>query len=310
MVNRRRVLRVAGGLLALALFLLAVWVLRNQLSGITRAQILHEVRSLPVSRIWASFALMALGYLALGASDLLALRYLHRSLSLSKVVLTSFISYAFANSLPLSFMVGGWVRYRFYSQWKRAAGTVRQVVGFTVLTYALGLTTAVAVVFTLQPTTVPQLLNLPIASTRPAGIAALVVTVGYLLWSAQGGTLRVLKWKAVPPPLPTSLLQIAVSLADWVLSAATLYVLLPTAAHVTFLGFFGLFLLGQLAALVAQVPGGLGVFEAVMVATLRHSIPVPALFGALVAYRVIYFLVPLVLAMILLATSEVVRWFR
>src|ERR1700682_47614 len=122
MVKRRRVLRVAGGLLALALFLLAVWVLRNQLSGITRAQILHEVRSLPVSRIWASFALMALGYLALGASDLLALRYLHRSLPLSKVVLTSFISYAFANSLPLSFMVGGWVRYRFYSEWKRAAG--------------------------------------------------------------------------------------------------------------------------------------------------------------------------------------------
>jgi uncharacterized membrane protein YbhN (UPF0104 family) len=310
LMKKRRVLRFLGGVLAFALFVAAVWVLHRQLAGTTWAQVLAALRSLPKSRLAASLALMGLGYLALCGSDLLALRYLDRSLSLGKVVLASFISYAFANNLPFSFLVGGWVRYRFYSEWKHAAGKVRSVVLFTVLTYALGLATAIAIVFTLEPTGIPRLLNLPLHSTRPVGLTALVSVAGYLTWSALRGKVRVREWKIVPPPLTTSLLQITVSLADWVLSAATLFVLLPEASGVSFLSFFGIFLLGQLAALVAQIPGGLGVFEAVMLTMLRHSVQVPVLFGALVAYRIIYFLMPLVLAMALLGGTEVRRWWK
>jgi uncharacterized membrane protein YbhN (UPF0104 family) len=272
LMKKRRVLRVLGGVLAFGLFVAAVWVLHRQLADTTLAQVVGALRSLPASRLAASLALMGLGYLALGGSDLLALRYLHRPLSLGKVVLASFISYAFANNLPFSFLVGGWVRYRFYSEWKHAAGNVRSVVLFTMLTYALGLATAIAIVFTLEPTGIPRLLNLPLRSTRPVGLTALACVAGYLMWSALRGKVRV--------------------------------------RDVSFLSFFGIFLLGQLAALVAQVPGGLGVFEAVMLTMLRHSIQVPVLFGALVAYRVIYFLVPLVLATALLGGSEVRRWWK
>jgi uncharacterized membrane protein YbhN (UPF0104 family) len=104
------------------------------------------------------------------------------------------------------------------------------------------------------------------------------------------------------------LLQIAVSLADWILSGAALFVLLPGSHPVAFFGFFGLFILSQVAALIAQVPGGLGVFEAVMLATLVPPLTAPALFGALLAYRVIYFFLPLIVAVALLGTREIVRW--
>jgi uncharacterized membrane protein YbhN (UPF0104 family) len=113
--------------------------------------------------------------------------------------------------------------------------------------------------------------------------------------------------KITPPPLATSALQIAVSLADWILSGAALFVLLPGPQRVPVLGFFGVFLLAQLPALIAQVPGGLGVFEAVMVAMLRHQIPIPRLLVALLAYRVIYFLIPLVIAAGLLVAKEIGR---
>jgi uncharacterized membrane protein YbhN (UPF0104 family) len=110
------------------------------------------------------------------------------------------------------------------------------------------------------------------------------------------------------PTLRRALAQIAVSAADWVFSGAALYVLLPH--RVPFHVFFAVFLLGQIAALVAQVPAGLGVFEAVVLWSLRPAIPTPALLIGLVGYRVIYFLLPLLLATSMWGLREARLWYR
>jgi hypothetical protein len=97
-----------------------------------------------------------------------------------------------------------------------------------------------------------------------------------------------------PATLGRALAQIAVSAADWVFSGAALYMLLPHA--VPFHVFFAVFLLGQIAALVAQIPGGLGVFEAVILWGLRPALSTPAILVGLVGYRLVYFLLPLLVA--------------
>ena len=86
--------------------------------------------------------------------------------------------------------------------------------------------------------------------------------------------------------------------------------LLPPQHPLSFPGFFGIFILSQIAALVAQLPGGLGVFEAVMLATLTPAIAPAAVAGALLTYRMIYFLLPLLIATGLLAIREVIRLLR
>jgi uncharacterized membrane protein YbhN (UPF0104 family) len=139
------------------------------------------------------------------------------------------------------------------------------------------------------------------------GWAATAGILAYLGWSANRKQLRVARWSFAPLPFLTSLLQIAVSLADWILSGAALFVLLPGSHPVAFFGFFGLFILSQIAALIAQVPGGLGVFEAVMLATLVPPLSASALFGALLAYRAMYFFLPLLVAIVLLGTREIAR---
>jgi uncharacterized membrane protein YbhN (UPF0104 family) len=247
------------------------------------------------------------GYLTFAGYDLVALRHIKRSLSLGKVIVSSFIGYALANNAPLSFLVGGSVRYRLYSSWGLASKDTTALVLLNVLTYALGLTAAAAVAFTLEPKAVPDVVSLPFESTRPLGVAALVAVAAYLAVSRYGKPLRIQRWLLALPPLPTSLLQIGVSLADWLLSAAALFVLLPGSDAVSFFGFFGLFLLGQIAALIAQLPGGLGVFEAVMLATLTPALPTSGVFGALLAYRVIYYFVPLMVAALMLGTRQVAR---
>jgi uncharacterized membrane protein YbhN (UPF0104 family) len=100
--------------------------------------------------------------------------------------------------------------------------------------------------------------------------------------------------------------QIGVSLADWVFSGAALYVLLPS--RVPFHVFFAVFLLGQIAGLIAQVPAGLGVFEAVMLWGLTPALSTPSVLVALVGYRLVYFFLPLIIATGIWAWREGRRW--
>ncbi len=279
-------------------------LLLHELRELTLQDIARQLRSFDPARLLASLVLSVLGYLTLAGYDLVALRYLRHALSVRRVLLTSFLGYALANSIPFAVLVGGSVRYRFYSRWGLSARDTTALVLFNTLTYSLGLATAAAVAFTLEPRTVPRLLGLAFASTRPLGFTALLFVSVYLAWSAHRRPLRLGKRVLAPPPLATSLGQIGVSLGDWALSGAALFVLLPSGS-VSFVGFFQVFLLGQMAALLAQLPGGLGVFDAVMVTMLTPEIPVPSVVVALLAYRVVYFLLPLGVATALLGVREI-----
>jgi uncharacterized membrane protein YbhN (UPF0104 family) len=197
------------------------------------------------------------------------------------------------------------VRARFYADARLSPGDTTRLVLFNTGTYALGLLAAAGLAFTFDPDAVPGLLRLPLHSTRPLGIIALGLLAGFLLWSwREGPQLHVRGHTFRPTGLRMSLARVGVSLLDWILSGAALFVLLPGSEALGFPGFLGVFMLGQIAGLVAQLPAGIGVFEAVVVGTLDPTIPVPAVLGALLAYRVIYYLLPLLGAAVILAAHE------
>ena len=199
-------------LLGLALFLLAIWVLRRELHAVTLHQIWRELRSITLPQLAASLALTALGYLALSGYDWLGLRHLGRSLSWPRLIFASFVSFALANNLPFAFVVGGSVRYTLYSGWGVPAAETAALVVFNLGTYALGLTAAAAIAFTASPGEVPRLLHLPISTTWPLGVLAVALLLVYLFWSWRHRRLTLGKRTMTPPPLLMSLQQIAVSL--------------------------------------------------------------------------------------------------
>ena len=302
----RKVWRILAPVIGIGLFIGAIWVLRRQLHEVPLHDILHTLAALSPFKVALAFALTIAGYLALTAYDLVALHDLERKLPLGRVVYTSFIAYALANNLPGAFIVGGSVRHRLYSRSGMSPADTNALVLLNIITYALGLATAAALAFTFAPHAVPELLKLPFDSTRPLGLIAAALVIGYLIWSTLGRPFHFKGRPIGPLPVPTTLLQIAVSLADWIISGTVLFVLLP--AHgVGYVEFFSVFLLGQIAALVVQLPGGIGVFEAVMLAVLGARMPLHVVFSALLAYRVIYYLIPLVVAAILLGVQEVSR---
>ena len=256
-----------------------------------------------------SLAATVLGYLALAGYDAVSLAVLGYRLPFRRVAYAAFLGYAFANSLPLSVVTGATVRYRLYSQWGLAEREAARVITLNTVTYVVGLLASAGLAFAVQPVLVPGFLHLPLRTVRPVGFVCLAAVAGYLVWSSRsGGDLRLWRWELPRPMLRRALAQLGVSIADWVLSGAALYVLLPH--KVPFHVFFAVYLLGQIAGLVAQVPGGLGVFEAVMLWGLTPALSTPAILIALVAYRVIYFLLPLGLATAIWAWREGRHWYR
>lgn len=306
-VSRAR--RLVGAALSVLLFGGAVAVLHSELRDHPLHEILAELRSFPRIRLILSLVATVLGYLALAGYDVLSLATLGRRLPFRRVGYAAFLGYAFANSLPLSVLTGAAVRYRLYSQWGIAKAEAAGVITLNTVTYVVGLLASCGMAFALQPVLVPGFLHLPLRTVRPIGFVCLALVATYLAWSARkGGDLKLWRWVVPRPTLRRGLAQIAVSGADWVLSGAALYVLLPH--RVPFHVFFAVYLLGQIAGLVAQVPGGLGVFEAVMLWGLTPAISTASVLVALLAYRLIYYLLPLALAAGIWAQREGRRWLR
>jgi uncharacterized membrane protein YbhN (UPF0104 family) len=298
-----------GALVGLILFGGAVYVLQAELRAHSIDEILSEIRTLPRLRLVLALAATILGYLALAGYDAISLGFLGHRLPYHRVAYAAFLAYAFANSLPLSVVTGSSVRYRLYSRWGLSSGEAARVVTLNTVTYVVGLLAAAGVAFAIQPVLVPGFLRLPLRSARPFGFLCLVLVAVYLGWSSrEGGALQIFSWELPRPTLRGALAQVGVSGLDWVFSGAALYVLLP---HVIpFHVFFAVFLLGQIASLVAQVPAGLGVFEAVMLWSLTPAVRAPSMVVALFAYRVIYFFLPLVLATAVWTVQEMGHWVR
>jgi uncharacterized membrane protein YbhN (UPF0104 family) len=291
------------------LFAGAVYVLWSELRQHSLDELLAELRAFPRMRLLLALAATVLGYLALAGYDALSLAALGHRLPFRSIAYAAFLGYAFANSLPLSVVTGATVRYRLYSQWGLAEQEAARVITLNTVTYVVGLLATAGLALAMQPVLVPGFLRLPLHSARPVGFFMLLLVAAYLFWSSRpGGNLRIWRWELPRPTLRRALAQITVSAADWVFSGAALYVLLPH--RVPFHVFFAVFLLGQIAALVAQVPAGLGVFEAVVLWSLSSAIPASALLIGLVGYRLIYFLLPLLLATGMWVTREARLWYR
>jgi uncharacterized protein (TIRG00374 family) len=92
------------------------------------------------------------------------------------------------------------------------------------------------------------------------------------------------------------------SSVNWLLIATTVYFLLGQ--KIEFTAVLGVLLVGAIAGVITHVPAGLGVLEAVFVALLSHQMPKSELVAALLTYRAIYYLAPLLIATVVYIIVE------
>jgi phosphatidylglycerol lysyltransferase len=301
----RRLVGIAGPVLGLILFLSALWVLHGAITGYHYRDLAAGAHAVTGPRLLSALLLTVLNYFVLTGYDALAFRYIRRTLEYGKIAFASFIGYAFSNNIGLSMLAGSSVRYRLYTSWGLSPLEVTKMVVFYTLTLWLGLLFIGGIVFVVAPASLPVFMSFPSVCARPLGGVFLLVVGGYVVWSAvRRSPVTILGREIELPSAALSLTQIALSSVDWLLAGSVLYALLPDIPGLSFPSFIGIYLVAQIAGLVSQVPGGLGVFETVFILLRPAGLSVPHAVGALLLYRGIYYLLPLMFAAVMLGTFE------
>ena len=242
-------------------------------------------------------ALLALASHALYSTyDLIGRRLTHHRLPRRACMAVAFVSYAF--NLNFGSLVGGVaMRLRLYARLGLKPGTVARVLGLSVLTNWLGYAALAGAWFVWLPLSPPAGWRVDDGVLRLLGAALLAAATGYLL-ACTTARRRHWQWRRQQLVLPSwriAVLQLAMSSCNWLLIVATVYVLLG--ARIAFAAVLGVMLVAAVAGVVSHVPAGLGVLEAVFLALLSQSAPPNELLAALLAYRGLYYLAPLALAL-------------
>ncbi|MFY9269532.1 MAG: bifunctional lysylphosphatidylglycerol flippase/synthetase MprF [Candidatus Manganitrophaceae bacterium] len=302
---KQPLLKRLGPLLGFLLFSVALWAVHRQLAAYRYEDIARALSEIPSDRLILSLLLTAASYLILTGYDILAFRYIERPLEYGKIARASFIGYAFSNNIGFSMIAGSTIRYRLYSAWGLSALEVAKIIAFVAATFWLGLFSIGGVVFLFEPVALPGLLHLPFTTARPLGVILLIFVAGYFVASfLLHRPFEIRGWEFSLPSPKLSLEQILLASADWVVAGGALYLLLPPGEVPSYPVFLGIFLLAQIAGLISQVPGGLGILETIVLLLLSPAVPAVSIAGALLLYRGIYYFLPLGLAALLLGAHE------
>ncbi len=294
----------AGIIATVAVFLLALAALQHLLRDFRYHEIIGQLRALSGGQIAIALLCTVGSYWALTFYDLSALRYVGIKLPYRLVAFSAFTGYAVSNNLGFALISGGGVRFRLYSAAGLSAGDIAKVVVFSGLTFTTGLFAIGSFAFLIAPGELGPVAHISPAFAAMIGGVALALILAVILTAAiNRRPIRLGRLRIAIPSVRTVIAQIVISGVDIGLAAAVLYVMLPHVTGFGYWGFLGLFSVALLLGVVSNVPGGLGVFESVMLLGLRHA-DSAAVLGAIVAYRAIYFLLPLIVAGILLAANE------
>lgn len=303
-----------GPVFVLVMLVAALWLLQRELKHHTLQDFIDSIRKIPIGYLIVAVLLTVLNYAILVCYDWLGIWYIRHPMKFGRVALASFLGYAVGNNFGLLFG-GSTIRYRLYSSWGLSTSDIVRLLFILAITFWIGLFALSGIVFLVNPMPIPEALSnlklgpinitLPFETTRPVGWVLTFAASMYLLFCLLRR--KPLKFKNVdcsPPPVGLALMQYLVASIDLIVAAGVLYALLCSVIpDLEFFHFVTIFLLAQVAVFVTQVPGGIGVLELSIIALLGEDEAV--VFGALLAYRMIFYLTPMLIGLLLLVAHEV-----
>lgn len=288
-----------------AVFCTAIAALVHEFWNVSPREVLLRLAAMPRRQIFFAAGLTATSYLLLTGYDFLALRYVRRHLRFRDLLFASFTAFALSNNVGVQLLSGGSARYRIYKSYGLGAVDIGAIVVFCTIAYALGVVTVGGLIALIDPLDVANLLYLPQTLVVFGGVGLLGVSLAYLtlcaLWRKP---ITFAGYHLQPPSLPLAIAQVALASIDAVAASTVIYVLLPDDLGLSYQSFLPIYLIAATASVLSLVPGGLGVFETAMTMLTAPPSKAAAL-SAFFAYRMIYFVAPLLIALVGFAVHEV-----
>ncbi|MCC0080563.1 MAG: lysylphosphatidylglycerol synthetase family protein [Rhodobacter sp.] len=291
-------------LLAGVLFAMGISALVHLLRPVRPADILAQIHAMPGSALAAALVATAAGYAALVCYDWFGLRFIRHQLPAGVVALGGFLAFAFGNTIGVSAISGGAVRYRLYSAVGLGALEVAAVSAYVAVALGTGLTLVGLAALAVHPHAVASYLPYAAGTIQAIAAGILVVAVAAIGYaSVRGRTIRVLRVTLHMPPPRDLAGQIVVTLIDIAAASFALWVLLP-AGKPDFATFLAVYSAAIMIGVLSHVPGGVGVFETVVLGVMPAAVPVSEAAAALLLFRLIYYLVPFGLGFLVVALTE------
>lgn len=286
---------LARRLLVWAFFILVAGLLLSLARTIQWRNVFATLAGYRPSTLLLALTVAAASYLVYSCFDLLGRRYAHHHLPRRQILAVTFVCYAF--NLNLGAWIGGLaLRYRLYSRLGLSPLQITQVYSLSLTTNWMAYLVLAGLVFAAGTVHPPAHWAIAPPSLRVLGVLLLLAAGLYLLlcalsrrrvWTVRGHSLGL-------PSLRLALLQLALGASNWLLIALVIYILLQQ--QVGYGTVLGTLLVASIAGLVTHIPAGLGVLETVFVALLHQQINRDSLLAALIGYRAVYYLLPLLVA--------------
>src|SRR3954467_4617743 len=292
---------------SLLVIVIRITTLVRMLNGVDIGAILVALAEKPLLQIGLAALCVFGAFCTLTCYDFFALRTIGKKHVPYRIAaLSSFTSYVIGHNIGATVFTGGAIRFRIYSDYKLNAIDVAKICFLSGLTFWLGNLFVLGAGMAWHPAAASAMDLLPPQLHRLIALGCLAGIAAYLVWIFTGKGRRQLGqhgWKVFLPSAPLTIVQILIGVVDLGFCALAFYLLLPVHPDIDFVSVAVVFILATLLGFASHAPGSLGVFDAAMLVALPQF-GREHLVATLLLYRVLYFLIPFMLAITILGARE------
>jgi len=278
--------------------------LHGALKHLSLHEVLAALRATPRHEIFHALLLLAAAFGVMLLYDVPGILFAGIRIGAARIALVSFCAYALCHVLGAPALSAAAIRLRFYAGWGVAPSGIARIIALTGTNFTLGLITLLSFILLLHPWDLPLFGHaIPHAALRLAGLALAGIVLLYI--TLKRSEVRVFGREVALPVWWLALMQVVVSCADISLSCGMLYVVLPDAPGLSYARVLGIYLAAFAGGLFSGLPGGVGVFDSLLLLGLAGYLDPATALGAILLFRVMYFLAPACVAALCYAGHEV-----
>jgi uncharacterized membrane protein YbhN (UPF0104 family) len=293
-------------ILGVLLLIGAIYVVQKEFRHLRLRDIEDALHDIPLRALAIGFLWTVLSYAVLTIYDRLGTIYAGHKVSYGRVAFASFCAYALSHNLGFAAVSGAAVRYRLYAHWGLTPLQIAKTVAFCSLTFALGGMVLGGTILFLEPQSIPFFgEHMPAAVMYAVGALLWAIVIAYVTLSRVFGSVRLFGYEIGLPGWRMAIVQVVLATVDVAITASIFYALLPPTPHLTWPIFLGVYVASYTAGLAANLPGGIGVFDTAILLGLQPYVSAPHIVGAIVVFRLYYYVIPLFLAGALFTGNEI-----
>ena len=281
-------------LLPVFMLLIAVIII-HQVRKIAWHDVIAALKAYRAQTLIHGAMLGAVAYTLYASFDLIGMKYIKAQVSTPRILGIAFVAYAINQSFGALLGTVG-MRFRLYGKQGLSTVAISKLIGLAIVTNWLGYLLVAGTLFSARSIRLPDTWRLGNDALQMIGVVMLLLVVSYLLLCRYSRTraFTIRSEQVALPSLQLAIAQLAVAALHWFALAGILYLLMN--GEVSYVLVLGTYMLTSVSAVIAHVPGGIGVIEAVFIAVLSGRLPVPQLMAALLAFRGIFYIGGLLLA--------------